>query len=500
DQPDHDVAPWLYVPPYPVVSVEHPCIVKNIDNGIKSLGGGAVLDKFLLSENQNKTIGLSLRPEDRMAKPIMSRFVQQDNLVLKVTVPKRTGRRRRKGTDGPWEDAPVSQDAHHTDPKIMLRSLRDNPHVYSIQPIGHAGEYHRFRTLPDFQYAASASEFARKIRDNIMPFQLSKLKELKLSDTKVHEPGQDYCPPPSYTNMNVPLIYSYRQNPAVKITQDDSGKNVLTNVKAIRGFVVHTIDAHAPDVHHAPPFLPKPEHELDSITQEVVQKIRAMLEERPVMTRRYIKNHLPPRVFDAQRTAYPYVGYSFRSGPWRDTLVKYGVDPRKDPKYRIYQTVMFKMNVTGERQNKETGEHVSWLDMNRKWRQKAKAINDSQNKETHVFDGKNFFPDGKVWQICDITDPTLKEILSTDNIRSDCDIDYSGWFHNGTWAKTKIIMRTKLSGLKNGTNTDVALDAAAYAACSEIPDILTKENVARTYLKARDKVPQKLFKMMEEIR
>lgn len=38
-------SPALLVPPDAVVSIEHPCIVKNVDNGIKSLGGRAVLDK-----------------------------------------------------------------------------------------------------------------------------------------------------------------------------------------------------------------------------------------------------------------------------------------------------------------------------------------------------------------------------------------------------------------------------------------------------------------------
>jgi general transcription factor 3C polypeptide 5 (transcription factor C subunit 1) len=49
-----------------------------------------------------KTIGVSLRPDDALAKPVMSNTVKTNNLLLKVTVPKRTGRKRKRGSDGPF--------------------------------------------------------------------------------------------------------------------------------------------------------------------------------------------------------------------------------------------------------------------------------------------------------------------------------------------------------------------------------------------------------------
>jgi general transcription factor 3C polypeptide 5 (transcription factor C subunit 1) len=36
---DSSTAPFYIVPHERVVSIEHPCIVRNFDNGIKSLGG-----------------------------------------------------------------------------------------------------------------------------------------------------------------------------------------------------------------------------------------------------------------------------------------------------------------------------------------------------------------------------------------------------------------------------------------------------------------------------
>lgn len=38
-------APWLPIPSRAISAVEHPCIIKNIDKGIASLGGPARLSK-----------------------------------------------------------------------------------------------------------------------------------------------------------------------------------------------------------------------------------------------------------------------------------------------------------------------------------------------------------------------------------------------------------------------------------------------------------------------
>jgi general transcription factor 3C polypeptide 5 (transcription factor C subunit 1) len=38
-------APWLPVPSRAISAVEHPCIIKNLDKGITSLGGPVKLSK-----------------------------------------------------------------------------------------------------------------------------------------------------------------------------------------------------------------------------------------------------------------------------------------------------------------------------------------------------------------------------------------------------------------------------------------------------------------------
>lgn len=41
------------------------------------------------------------------------------------------------------------------------------------------------------------------------------------------------------------------------------------------------------------------------------------------------------------------MAYHFVNGPWRPLWVRYGYDPRKDPKARIYQTFDFRVREIG---------------------------------------------------------------------------------------------------------------------------------------------------------
>lgn len=485
-------SPALLVPPDAVVSIEHPCIVKNVDNGIKSLGGRAVLDKFLNTKDRDKTVGASLRPDDPMAKPIMSNFIKTQNLLLRVSVPKRTGRKRKRGSDDPWVEDPGANDAPHADPQILLQSLRDNPDSYSIRPVGLAHENHRFRQLPDFQYATSTLPLANMLRQTFLPFQYPKLKSFKLSDERGNQSEPDVGPSAQFSMVEVPYNYSYRQNPAVKILQDEQGRQVMYNPTASRKFIMHSVEIDAENILHASPVPLPPEESLEPHIRETVANMRRLLDERPIMTKRYLMNHIEAPTDDSIRSSYAYVGYSFKSGPWRDTLIKFGVDPRKGAEYRHYQTVMFKIVMPSEKDSSE--DPNKWMDARNVWRREGKPK--EKNKNTHIFDGKTLTPDGKVWQACDITDPQLRKILDTENLRSDCNTKSDGWYLNGTWAKVKVLMREKIAIItKGGTPKD-----EDYRRIVEFPDLITLENLEETSIGRDSTVSEKESKMLADIR
>ena len=88
-----------------------------------------------------------------MAKPLKSANVSTNNILLKVTVPKRTGLKRRRGADGPfYEGMEITesgeQAAMHKDAQYLFRSMRDNTKNYQIEAIGSINQTHRFRSKP----------------------------------------------------------------------------------------------------------------------------------------------------------------------------------------------------------------------------------------------------------------------------------------------------------------------------------------------------------------
>jgi general transcription factor 3C polypeptide 5 (transcription factor C subunit 1) len=85
-----------------------------------------------------------------MARAVQSTSVPSNNVLLKVTVPKRTGRKRKIGSNEPFTDA---SEAEETQPsrrtaKDLLRSLSDNPSNYQIEPVGRVECTHVFRGMP----------------------------------------------------------------------------------------------------------------------------------------------------------------------------------------------------------------------------------------------------------------------------------------------------------------------------------------------------------------
>jgi general transcription factor 3C polypeptide 5 (transcription factor C subunit 1) len=137
---------------------------------------------------------VSLRPDDPFAKRLLSTAVTTNNLLLKVTVPKRTGRKRRRGSPGPFlTDAELETTSNglpprvhetHVDASTIYRSLQDNASTYKLSVAGMVDETHRFRSkspinngqspsdhsaMPDLQYSAANNDAMVGLRDHVLP-------------------------------------------------------------------------------------------------------------------------------------------------------------------------------------------------------------------------------------------------------------------------------------------------------------------------------------------
>ena len=404
--------------------------------------------------------------------------------MLRITLPKRTGLKRKRGSNEPYHQAtshagPSAQDGrrHQTssplvkDTRSLLRSLRDNPSNHQVEVIGTINQTHRFRTLPDFVQSSTESPFMQKMIDTILPFDYAKLKKFTFDMSKDPKPNTEIMSPPSWSNMSVPINYAYRQNPGVKSTIDGHGNIITRNMQVVPKIYAQSIPFNATTVPTGPSSALPPISSLEPTLQRLIATANTLLETRPIFTRRSLPNCIPSQEWhsvglNVTKFLYQYLGYIFASGPWRDAIVKFGIDPRTDPKYRIYQTMMFVVDTEPKDSRAEYKRKMTTTSS------KREKTGQELRKESHLFDGENMSRDGKLWQVCDITDPLLKDILATQNLREKCHLESDGWYHNGTWAKAKTIMKWKINTILTGTVLLTDYHFARIA--TDMPDIINR--------------------------
>ncbi len=226
--------------------------------------------------------------------------------------------------------------------------------------------------------------------------------------------------PPKWTHLSIPFNYMYKQNPLVKQHIDRHGNIKMINVSEAPKFSNQPVPYDIPNIPTTVvPDLPAL-NTLEPALQRLIEEARKLFDQRPIWTRRALRNNLSVADWDkvgtnSARYLYQYVGYMFGSGPWRDAIVKFGVDPRTDPSYRIYQTMMFILeNEPGDNRMNKLRESRTQKDSS----VAAKAL----VRDSHLFDGNTVSLDGKVWQVCDIIDPLLNSILSPANLRETCHV------------------------------------------------------------------------------
>ncbi|KAL8906883.1 MAG: hypothetical protein Q9207_001738 [Kuettlingeria erythrocarpa] len=202
--------------------------------------------------------------------------------------------------------------------------------------------------------------------------------------------------------------------------------------------------------------------------------MRGIFARRPVCTRRSVQNQIPPEIWKAVGTnaakhLWQYVGFLWNSGPWRDAICAFGVDPRKDKEMRRYQTAVFQVEPEPVDSRPKPG-------LMTRTRIDRNLAAKGENIQGHLFDGRTVRLDGKVWQMCDITDPLLRSMLDAAPVRNECDTASDGWYTNGTWAKVKAIMKAKMLAILGGNADDSQLEDEFCRLNRKVPDILDEHN------------------------
>lgn len=560
-----ELAPYYPVPTTKIVAMEHPMIIKNIDKGLTTLGTGVRPAQIMTAEDHTGCIPIYLRPVDPACAPLLSHNTATNNILLKLTVPKKTGRKRKRGSNDPWifdsrlvaskltseaaqaqhiatdhgipvdpqlgtslsvlepklepgtephrvtpapRDDPkamssmllrgapqwrhCSKDQSGTSaelrskarldkPKLLRRALQDNVDQYQIEAVGSIWKTHRYRGMVDFHYSTTHGPFMARIHNDILPANLDTLKQFQFSPDKgIPHPNLELLPPPTLSDKVIPTNWYYHQNSQIKLHTSATGEQKLVNYSSRYIHMVPYVDYDCVEVMQGPANLPPAEPMIQTILAEVT----GLFDQRPIWSRRALLNHLNkdnPALY-LLRSAIPYVAYQFRRGPWRDALVKYGVDPRKDASFRKYQTVFFK--IVDERAiegvDEEGNADGHWHDIRSEYTRRSMQERDVEHhlRTSHLFDGQSLSLDGKIWQVCDITGPPfLRKLLDTDNLRSECDVR-DGWYWNGTMAKIRAIMRTLITAIQLGRT----VEEGDFAKTLEFPDFVPGKAVPSAHM------------------
>jgi general transcription factor 3C polypeptide 5 (transcription factor C subunit 1) len=294
------------------------------------------------------------------------------------------------------------------DAKTLWSMLRDNSGNHIIKPVAILPETHRFRSIPDLQYSSASNTLMQNMRETLLSNDFDKVKTFKLDPRKGIIPGQDIQPPPAMQFTRYPIPYGYKQNQAVKFVHEN-GIMQSVNISLAPKNVVHVIPFDARTVPSSSPVTLEPEESLETRVRECIARLRIALLERPVMSRRVQMALAQPSNEDVLKRCWAYLGYMFRSGPFKDVLIAFGVDPRSDPKYRIYQSVSIQIPDSSRDRNKWFGEEE---DVDR----------EPGSAKSYIFDGSMVNVEGRVWQVCDVTDPQLKSYLDRATISEEFDV------------------------------------------------------------------------------
>ncbi|KAL8720698.1 MAG: hypothetical protein Q9225_002491 [Loekoesia sp. 1 TL-2023] len=464
---EHCSALWFNVPRVTIVGIEHPYLISDIERAIDSLGGLQKTSKLIRGASASIEADLHLHPGNPDSKPIASFNTKTSNVLLRITVPKRTGRKRKRGSNGEFSESSQASPSKRPllsdpdDAQRLFRSIRDNADRYRTEIVGSVKQTHRFRRLPDFVWSTENSPFMAKFREHILPFECS-----------------------------------YRRQPGVKQSFTSAGLPAVYDERIAQRNKIFMLTFDAPSVPTAPSADLPSESTLAPPLRNLIAAVREIFVHRPICTRRVVQNRVPADIWKAvgsntAKHVWQYVGFIWASGPWRDTICAFGVDPRKNKEMRWFQTVIFQF----EPEPRETRDKTTVTKTKTDRELAAKA----EVRDGHLFDGRTVRLDGRVWQMCDITDPLLKNLIDTELLRDECDIPSDGWYTNGTWAKIKVIMKAKIAAILAGETDDAQLENELLRLHQKVPDVLTDQSRGEAIFE-RGTVPGRMVKWAESVR
>ncbi|KZT13135.1 uncharacterized protein LAESUDRAFT_754139 [Laetiporus sulphureus 93-53] len=461
--PETTPAPERPLPATHFYSIEYPGYVKptSVPLAVERLGGQQSIETaFKRAAGKTETLlELHLRPGNPFAHPVPGDVAPTNNILLKVVKRKR---RRREGEVGAEEDGVVGE--------------------YTVEATGAIPKTARFRSMADFQFQPDMNDPVAKLRtamdtmdvegilsyrippeteDYVIPEDISsmdidpRLTEASKEGSAVPKMKSNLrlFPPPLFSRQSIPQNYNYKSNPASIVTtviDEETGeeKKRLINRMRWKGFGPISISFTDKGVPDKPS--PSVEEQRDKADQELLKRLQQLFEQRPIWTRAAIYNQFLPfevREIINSKFLLPLVSYVFQDGPWRDTQIRFGYDPREDREARFYQRLYFRNvnhpivrpSVVSKRQEVRVESAQNRTGEVRE-----------EDRRSHIFDGITITGETAAFQLCDIHDPMLKEMIADEeDLRDTCN-ERDGWYSTHAFERIKTVLRHKFFSLLGG--------------------------------------------------
>ncbi|KAH9998354.1 RNA polymerase III transcription factor IIIC subunit-domain-containing protein [Russula vinacea] len=429
-------APTHELPTAHFYSIEYPGYVRpeSVSKAIHALGDQSSIDRAFRrsAPREDSLFELNLRPDNPFSHPLLGDLVPTNNILLRV----------------------------------VKRKLKKRPPLPMMVMMTA-----RFRSMADFQYQPAQDDPLSKLRGAMATLdgngglyhRRPSAMDVDIDPQLVgrsHPEAQHSTqrsnlrlfPPPIFSRQGIPQNYNFKANPMSTVTtfvDETTGeeKERLINKGRWKGFGPTSVSFAEKGVPTKPPS--NVEEVRSQYDQSLVQRLEELFRTRPIWTRAALLNQFTPaqaREIQNSKVLLPLTCYVFGDGPWRDTMVRFGFDPRQDPQARFYQKLYFR-NL-----NHPIG-RASVVSRRREGRTSVAPINRSSaeqardDRRSHIFDGVTLSSDTAAFQLCDITDPMLKEMIDEEeDIRESCN-ERDGWFTSRALERIKAVLRHKFFAL-----------------------------------------------------
>ena len=256
---------------------------------------------------------------------------------------------------------------------------------YTVELLGSCGKAVRFRRMADFGFrpeppvsvASPGANPSIELHKALVRMDVEAIRNFRFNPeeevyTRV-ENGKTHSnvgmgPPPFFSRVELPFAYNYRQNPASSLHTlphsssvkrarrtarkgeadmqgDAAEERIITRyVSRSRWRSTAPIATKFGDSANVPE---KPDPSLEHLPlsprhEALLIRLRELLQDRPVWSRLSLVNQFSAedaRTLIQTKELFALATYTFADGPWRDSLVRFGYDPRRDAESRFYQRI-----------------------------------------------------------------------------------------------------------------------------------------------------------------